>query len=277
MPKIITNIAGIINDNAPKLIATGISIIKSLVVGLVKAIPVLIENMPQILQAIYSAFIAFQWANLGKVAITGIAKGLKAMAGPIKTAAKSIVDKITAPIKAIPGKITGAISSIKTKLSFSGLASKVSQVFRNIRDKITEPIKSAKDKLSDIISTIKGKFPFNIGKIINLKTPSISMSTGSKTVLGKTITYPKGFSVSWHAKAMEDPYMFRGATLFGAGESGDEVLYGRNALMRDISDAVDGNGGDIVVNLNYDASDDATDMLRDLTRNIRRYRMMGVI
>ena len=71
--------------------------------------------------------------------------------------------------------------------------------------------------------------------------------------------------------------MFRGATLFGAGESGDEVLYGRNALMRDISDAVGGNGGDIVVNLNYDASDDATDMLRDLTRNIRRYRMMGVI
>ena len=277
VPKIITNIAGIINDNAPKLIATGISIIKSLVVGLVKAIPVLIENMPQILQAIYSAFMAFQWANLGKVAITGIAKGLKAMAGPIKTAAKNIVDKITAPIKAIPGKITGAISSIKTKLSFSGLASKVSTVFKNIRDKITEPITKAKEKVSDIISTIKGKFPFNIGKIINLKTPSISMSTGSKTVLGKTITYPKGFSVSWHAKAMEDPYMFRGATLFGAGESGDEVLYGRSALMRDISDAVGGNGGDIIVNLNYDASDDATDMLRDLTRNIRRYRMMGVV
>lgn len=277
VPKIITNIAGIINDNAPKLIATGISIIKALIVGIVKAIPVLIDNMPQILQAIYSAFMAFQWANLGKLAITGIAKGLKAMAGPIKNAAKSIVDKITAPIKAIPGKITGTISNIRTKLSFSGLASKVSTVFKNIRDKITEPIAKAKDKISDIISSIKGKFPFNIGKIINLKTPSISMSTGSKTVLGKTITYPKGFSVSWHAKAMEDPYMFRGATLFGAGESGDEVLYGRSALMRDISDAVDGKGGDVIVNLNYDASDDATDMLIDLTREIKRYRMIGVI
>lgn len=277
VPQIITNLAGIINDNAPKIINTGLSIIKALVVGLIKGIPILVENIPQIIQALWAVFMAIQWANLGKMAVTGIGKGLKAAAGQIKTAAKNIVDKITAPIKAIPGKISGAISSIKTKLSFSGLASKVSQVFKNIKDKITEPITKAKEKVSDIIGKIKGYFPFNIGKIINLKTPSISMSTGSKKVLGKTITYPKGFSVSWHAKAMEDPYMFRGATLFGAGESGDEVLYGRNALMRDISDAVGGNGGDIVVNLNYDASDDATDMLRDLTRNIRRYRMMGVI
>ena len=277
VPQIITNLAGIINDNAPKIINTGLSIIKALVVGLIKGIPILVENIPQIIQALWAVFMAIQWANLGKMAVTGIGKGLKAAGGQIKTAVKNIVDKITAPIKAIPGKITGAISSIKTKLSFSGLASKVSQVFKNIKDKITEPITKAKEKVSDIIGKIKGYFPFNIGKIINLKTPSISMSTGSKTVLGKTITYPKGFSVSWHAKAMEDPYMFRGATLFGAGESGDEVLYGRNALMRDISDAVGGNGGDIVVNLNYDASDDATDMLRDLTRNIRRYRMMGVI
>ena len=33
---------------------------------------------------------------------------------------------------------------------------------------------------------------------------------------------------------MKNPYMFTDMTLFGAGEAGDEVLYGRTALMTDI-------------------------------------------
>ena len=64
-------------------------------------------------------------------------------------------------------------------------------------------------------------------------------------------------------------------TLFGAGEgTKSEILYGRDALMRDIKEAT--SDGGITVNLNYDASDDAQDMTRDLARNIKRYRMAGV-
>ena len=37
--------------------------------------------------------------------------------------------------------------------------------------------------------------------------------------------------------------MFSNPTLFGAGEAGDEMLYGRKALMRDIAEATSGNGG----------------------------------
>lgn len=278
-PRIISNFAGIINDNAPKIIATGLSIIKALVVGLIKGIPVLVENIPQIVQALWDVFMAIQWANLGKMAVTGIGKGLKAMGGKIKTEAKNLCDKITAPVRAIPGKITGAIASIKSKLSFSGLASKVSTVFKNIKDKITQPIKDAKDKVKEVLDKLKGLFPLSVGKIFSgLKLPHFKI-TGGKAPYGLIAgkgTKPS-VSVSWYKKAMENPYMFSDATFFGAGEAGDEVLYGRSALMRDISDAVNGNGGDIVVNLNYDASDDATDMLIDLTRNIRRYRMIGVI
>ena len=39
---------------------------------------------------------------------------------------------------------------------------------------------------------------------------------------------------------MENPYLFSNATLFGAGEVGDEMLYGRSALMSDIADATGG-------------------------------------
>ena len=41
---------------------------------------------------------------------------------------------------------------------------------------------------------------------------------------------------------MQNPYLFSNATLFGAGERGDEMLYGRSALMRDIAEAVRGSG-----------------------------------
>ena len=50
-------------------------------------------------------------------------------------------------------------------------------------------------------------------------------------------------SVTWHRKALTDPYMFQNATLFGAGEAGDEILYGREALLNDIREAVGGGGG----------------------------------
>ena len=39
---------------------------------------------------------------------------------------------------------------------------------------------------------------------------------------------------------MEQPYLFEKTTLFGAGEAGDEVLYGKDALLRDIREAAGG-------------------------------------
>ena len=51
-------------------------------------------------------------------------------------------------------------------------------------------------------------------------------------------------TVSWYAKAMNEPYMFQNATLFGAGETGDEILYGKNSLLGDIKTAVSEGGTD---------------------------------
>ena len=54
---------------------------------------------------------------------------------------------------------------------------------------------------------------------------------------------PPHISVEWHKKALENPFMFQNATLFGAGEAGDEILYGRENLLKDIREAVGGTGG----------------------------------
>ena len=34
-------------------------------------------------------------------------------------------------------------------------------------------------------------------------------------------------------------------------------------------------GQSVIINLNYDASSDASDMARDIAKNVRRYRMAG--
>lgn len=160
----------------------------------------------------------------------------------IKAKAAQIWGNIQNAVKVVTTRIKTNFNTLKTNVSnvWNGIKNTASKVWNGIKDAIMKPIETAKTKVKGIVDKIKSFFPFKIGKIIKLSLPKISLKTGSKSVLGKTITYPKGFDInwSWHKKAMNDPYLFNGATLFGAGEAGDEVLYGRNSLMKDIANAV---------------------------------------
>lgn len=169
----------------------------------------------------------------------------------------AIKNAITKPVNVIKSTVKNNFNTLKKNVTsiFTSLKSKVSSIWNGIKSAITRPIESAKNKVKGIVNKIKGFFPFKLGKIVSLRTPSISLLTGSKSVLGKTITYPKGFHVSWNKKAMNDPYLFSNATLFGAGEAGDEVLYGRNALMRDIANAV-GQGATNTWNITVNGAED---------------------
>ena len=156
----------------------------------------------------------------------------------------------------IKTKISSVVNSIKSTVTnvFNALKSTVSTVWNAIKNAITKPINSAKETVSNAVKKLKGLFPLSIGKIFSdLKVPHFNIKGGKAPFgIGGKGSKPS-ISVSWYKKAMENPYLFSNATLFGAGEAGDEILYGRNALMRDMVKAVGaamgGGSGETVINV----------------------------
>ena len=150
----------------------------------------------------------------------------------------------------IKAKATQVFTAIKTTVTtnFNTLKNTVTTVWNSIKTAITKPIESAKSVVQKAINKIKGFFPLKIGKIFSgMKLPHFTVHGGSPPFgIGGKGTKPS-ISVSWYKKAMQNPYLFSNATLFGAGEAGDEMLYGRNSLMNDIATAT--GGGEVVARL----------------------------
>ena len=160
--------------------------------------------------------------------------------------------------EAAKGVVSTVWTSIKSMLSnvWNSIKSTASSVWNGIKHAITSPIKSAKNTISGIIDKIKGFFPLSIGKIFSgLQLPHFKISGGKiPWGIGGAGT-PPSVSVEWYRKAEETPYMFRDATLFGAGEAGDEILYGREALLEDIREAT-GSGPKVVNYITVDGAED---------------------
>lgn len=124
VPEIVTNIAGVINDNAPKVLVAAGQIILTLAKGLIEAIPTIVQNLPQIINAIVNVILAFNWLDLGKSIIEGLANGVKAAATFVKDAAGQIVSTVKTGISKLPGEmltigkqvIQGLINGIKGAL-----------------------------------------------------------------------------------------------------------------------------------------------------------------
>ena len=240
-------------------------------------------NIGTIIQNVTKAFAAFSAilvANPIGIVVALIA-GLVVAITLLWKNNETFRNKVTAVWDAVKSKISSAIGAIKNAFhQLKGAVNTVKSTFDSIKNAISDKIEAAKNKVRSAINTIKGFFPLRIGKIFSgLKLPHFSVSGGSAPWgIGGKGSMPS-FRVSWYRKAMDMPYVFTKPTMFDvsvAGDAGSEIMYGKNNLMNDIKEAV-GNTGSIVINLNYDASSDANDMLRDLARGVSRYRMAGAI
>lgn len=278
VPTIVTNIAGIINDNAPKILAAGVQLIIILGQGLIQALPTLVANIPQIIAAIVNAFLAFGWVGLGKSIIKNIGKGLKAAGSFIKATMKRVGKAAWNGFKyELKASVKGGASIMKAlgnALKSGGQAAvkAVTRQFKKVTKPITEPFKKAYDTLKGIVQKIKDFFPIKIGNLIGgIKKPSIpsigvTWKNAKKGIF--SISYP---SIHWNAKAMENPYMFNGATIFGAGEAGDEILYGRQNLLNDIAEATSASGQTVEITnyITVDGAEDPEDFADRFARQLK--------
>lgn len=132
IPTIISTFANIINDNGPTILMCGLKLIAKLALGIIQAIPTLIVNIPKIIMAIVDVWSAFNWINLGKMAITGLGNGIKALFGFLKGTGKEALDTVLINILMLPerlralgGKgISGLVSGIKSLFGALGGAAK---------------------------------------------------------------------------------------------------------------------------------------------------------
>ena len=148
---------------------------------------------------------------------------------------------------------------------FNQVKSKVVSIWNSIKTAIVTPINAAVNTVKTAINKIKSIINGAKLKLPHIKLPHFSIS-GKFSLTPPSI--PK-INVSWYRKAENDPYLFGNATLFGAGEHNDEMLYGHDALMRDIREAAGGGGNTVTINVTVNGADNPEDWARRLTRQMQ--------
>ena len=219
----ILNLVMYLIDNVDLLIDAAIALMVGLTEGVVAAIPILVEKAPEIIIKLAQAIIRAipKLLQCGVQVITTLGQGIKSAWSAATTWGSSVITKIK----------TGVTSA------FTALKSAIQSKFASLIALITGPFETAKATVTKAVNSIKNLFNFS-WSLPHLKMPHFSVGSGP-TVLG--ITLPS-ISVSWYAKAQEQPYLFTSPTVVGSasglrgfGENGDEIVYGRDNLLRDIA------------------------------------------
>lgn len=169
IPQIVINIANVINDNAPKLVDTALYLITRLATGLLAATPTILANIPKIIEAIVAAFMAFQWLNLGKQLIDGVANGVKKAGESMATAAKN------------------TFSKFKSKLAGVEVASELKNIGKHIIDGIVGGIKNSLSRIANVAGKIKDTLLSKLKGLFKIASPSKLMKEEVGAYIGEGI------------------------------------------------------------------------------------------
>lgn len=169
VPQIVINIANVINDNAPKLVDTALYLITRLATGLLAATPTILANIPRIIEAIVAAFMAFQWLNLGKQLIDGVANGVKKAGESMATAAKN------------------AFSKFKAKITGSEVATELKSIGKYIIDGIVGGIKNSLSRIANVAGKIKDTLLSKLKGLFKIASPSKLMKEEVGAYIGEGI------------------------------------------------------------------------------------------
>ena len=129
--------------------------------------------------------------------------------------------------------ITNFGSSVKSTMSGAAASVRNAGIASSLQDELNDACGTASGELGRLESMFSNVY---LSFEQHIRVPHFSMSGSFNAQTGSTPTV----NTSWYDKATDVPFLFRNATIFGAGEKHDEVLYGRENLLNDIREASGG-------------------------------------
>lgn len=284
-------------DMLSLLVEASIALILALVQGILLATPELIGMIPEIYVNVISTIIDEFPALLNAVVellgmlgaeVFAIIGGLMGMN----------YDEITSALANVGSALTNAFANFVSwftnlKSNLTNLASSmwnsivgfftnglnnakstVSSVLNAIKTTFSNIFNGVKTTVENAINYIKGLFDFE-WSLPDIKLPHFSIS-GKLDLLAQPPTYPS-VSVSWYDKAMDNPYMLNGATIFGmaggrllgGGESGSEIVIGTNKLMSMMKDAVGAGAKPITINVYGASGQDVRELAKEVSKELQ--------
>ena len=238
----------IIQEVLPVLIEAAATLIAGLVAALPSLIKVLVKQMPMIIKTLAKALVSAgsQLLTVGKELISKLASG-------ISSAFASLKSKVTSLAKQIPTAIKNGVGNLAS-------------IGRSMIEGLWSGIKAKFDSVINKVKSLAAGLPKAVKKVLGIASPSkvFRDQIGKNIALGMAAGIEDG---EQDVRRALDSLM--AATL---DTSSSVTFSGNNAL------ASNARGGDVFnFNFDYDASNDANDLLRDFARGVQRYRMAGAI
>lgn len=268
VPALTQKLPGLIQSFLPVLIQSAVSLVTSLIQALPGIISALVEMLPDIVDTVINGIVDALIAAI-PVLVKQMPQMVKAIASGLIRVSSTLVSAGKRLISALSSAITSAISSLAGKaISFAkkipdgikkGLGN-LKSVGANLLEGLWGGIKSRFDSVISRVKSMAARLPAAVKKVLGIASPSkVFMEVGKWIPEGLALGIERNISSVQNAvSAMSDATAFTpNVGSFTAGIS---------------------SGGDVFnINLGYDASADATDMLRDIARGVQRYRMAGAI
>lgn len=195
---------------------------------------------------------------------------MSAIIGGVMNAIKAVVSAVWPVIKTI---ITGAINAIKTAIGgIRSVVGVVKGIFDAVKTAITNPIKAAKDTIKGIVDAIKGFFSnFHIS-IPHIPLPHFVISPAGWQLGDLLKGSIPSLSVQFYRAGgwVDQPTAI-------AGEAGGEFVWPSYGPYLDkYADALtERMGGGVVINMQYNAGDDARTIVMDIAREMKMQGLAG--
>ena len=191
----------------------------------------------------------------------------------VTTVAKAIGAVVRAVFPVIKTTVTNAMTGVKVVMSgLKPIVGVVTGIFNSVKTAITNPIKAAKDTIKGIVDAIKGFFSnFHIS-IPHIPVPHFAISPAGWQLGDLLKGSIPSLSVKFYAAGgwVDQPTAI-------AGERGGEFVWPSYGPYLDrYADALtERMGGGVVINMDYNAGDDAKTIVMDIAREMKMQGLAG--